>query len=109
MTFATAPRVLVGAVFTESGKPHAFSISIDAANDADRAAVLDTFPKFCKVRPSTWICLEANKATGTRNETGERRARRILDTLTASGVAFEWDARFSNSYPTPAAFLAAIN
>lgn len=109
MTNATAPRVIVGAYHDATGKPHALDLILTADADA-LAALLAMFPKSCKVRrPRTWITLTPNAATGTRNESGELRARRILDTLAASGVAFEWNTRASNAYQTPADFLAALN
>jgi len=50
-----------------------------------------------------------NRTFGKANETGARRVRRLLAVAEAQGWTIEWLTPYTNSYPTLAAFLAAIN
>ena len=94
--------------------PSRVNITIDG-DQAELEAFAALFPKSTGVKVRRYgdihivIQLLENDVNGGRNETGIKRVRRIIETLTAQGITVEMPKILAvNTYPTVDSFLAAL-
>jgi hypothetical protein len=99
-----------------------FMFTIECADREASQALAATFPKALRVKASTCgtstgtlfqviaqQSLQGNGTTGERNETGERRVRRLLATLDRLGIAIDYRSTVAvGRFPTLEAFLATL-
>lgn len=104
-------------MWKDAAAPQGFRASLVVATPELAKEIAASFPKFVKVKGQRYLDrdgtikgyvsfhlgLSADRVTGAVNETGLKRLRKFLGL-----VEIEWLANSQNSYPTLAAFTAAL-
>lgn len=109
--------------------PNTYDISTTVATPEEAQAIAATFPKGCKAKATTlsrpidgsylngtervgYIAFQGylapNGTTGAVNETAAKRYRQVVKAIANLGHTVEYRTPYGNSYPTQAAFEAAL-